>query len=212
MSTPNSNAARNLIDNLRALHQNQDGQTKLKVNLIDHLEHRLLNALERERSGHFTHDGWPTSTTGNGSTGTPTSSVEAAAMAILETTARDQHRDLTHRAARALEDAVVSINTLRAALSSIDDLTRDVGPPVKTCSHCTGKRPANDRIIHATGTVGDRLHHAIALCVDCYGYVTQTARPGSRTGWLPTDAEILQHEERGRWRIHRPEPQTPNPT
>jgi len=211
--TPNATAARNLVDNLRALHQNRDGQTKLAVNLIDHLEHRLLAALARERSGHHVHDGWPTSTTGNGNTtGLPASSVEAAALAILETTARDTHRDLTHRAARALEAAVVAVNTLRAALSSIDDLTRTTGPPVRTCAHCTGQRSGNDRVVHATGTVGDRLERALALCADCYGYVTQTAGPGIRTGWLPSDSEITQHEERGRWRIHRPEPQTPNPT
>lgn len=214
MKTPSATAAKNLFDQLRALHSTKDGNTKLKTNLIDHLELRLLAALERDRTGRLAHDGWPTSTTGNGSSGLPTSSVEAAVVALVDgARPRDHHHELVGRAAGALEDAVVALNTLRSALNSIDDLTKtSVDPKApKTCAHCTDKRLGTNHPIHATGTVGDRLERSIALCAHCYGYVTQTATPGTREGWLPSDAEILQHEERGRWRIRRPELQTQNP-
>ncbi len=203
----NATAAKNLFDQLRALHQNQDGHTKIPARLVDHLEARLLAALERDRTGSLVVDGWPASTTGNGSSGLPTSSVEAAVVSLVDSRQpRDHHRELTRRAAEALEDAVVALNTLRSALASIDDLTKtSVDPKApRTCAHCTGKRGSNDRPVYATSTVADRLDHAIALCSACWHFVEQTAQPGTRAGYLPSDDQIRSHEEKGRWRIRVP--------
>lgn len=201
--TVNATAAKNLFDQLRALDRTRDGKHDIPVPLVTYLERRLLAALERDRTGTLALDGWPTSTTGNGSNGLPTSSVEAAVVARVDSPQpRDYHRALTRRAAGALEDAVVALNTLRSALASIDDLTKTTGPETKTCAHCTGKRgTGNDRGVYATGTVADRLDQPLALCSPCWHYTEQTATAGSQAGHLPSDEQIRDHETRGRWRI-----------
>lgn len=203
---PTATAARHLFDQLRALNGNKDGTVSLKSSrLVDVLEQRMLTALERDRSGTVTVDGWPTSTTGNGGSGTPTSSVEAAVINLVDHPApRDRHRELVVRATQALEDAVVALNVMRSALYSISDLTKtSVDPKTeRTCAHCTNKRgTGNDRPVYATSTVADRLEQAVALCSPCWHFVEQTAKPGTRGGYLPSDEQIRDHEQRGRWRI-----------
>lgn len=199
------NAAKNLFDQLRALHQNKDANVKIPTRLVDWLETRMLAALERDRTGALTVDGWPASTTGSGATGLPTSSVEAAVVSLVDhRQPRDYHHELTLRAARALEDAVIALNTCRSALNSIDDLTKTRVDPEEpqTCAHCTGKRGSNaDRPVYATSTVADRLERSLALCSACWHFVEQTAPAASRAGYLPSDEQIRDHEDRGRWRI-----------
>lgn len=212
---PTELAARHLFDSLRALGRKptSPGLARRDTKLIDSLERRLLEALARDRAGTATADGYPATTSGGFGGNRLTilveddrvtvTAVELAALALVEgSSPRDRHHELTRRAATALEDAVVALNTLTAALASIDDLTSDRGPTPRTCQHCTGKRgKGNDRTVAHRGTVGDRLERTMDLCEACWSFVRRVANPNSRAGYLPTDQQIRDHEERGRWKI-----------
>lgn len=217
---PSDHAARDLCDSLRALNQRPHDKAlaEFDARLIDSIERRLLIALQRDRTGSVIPDGYPTSTGGGRSGGSrtivvpdengqpdrvPVTAIEAAVVALVDgDTPRDRHHDLTVRAVEAIDSAVVALNTCVAALASIDDLVSEKGPAPKTCAHCTSKRgEGSDRPIYATGTVGDRLERSVSLCKHCYGFVEQTARPGTHTGYLPSDDQIRDHEQRGRWRM-----------
>jgi hypothetical protein len=217
---PTAVAVRHLTDSLRAL---GEAPAKGRPLRIDDLEDRLLWAIERDRSGTAVRDGYaPARAIGGGGRGgpvvavddgngvielIPATGVEASVFARIDPddhqVVRDRHHELTARAARAVEDAVVAIQIARSALDSIDDLTKPAGPPApKTCAHCTGKRGAGgDRPIYVRGTVGDRLSRSRTLCAACYWFVWRASDAGSRADILPTDEQITDHELRGRWRI-----------
>lgn len=198
---PTDLAVTHLVDSLRALAlPRAAGHPKR----IDDLETRLKAAIQRDRTGTVVPDGYPTSTgSPGGNGGTTESSTERAACALLERPPRDHHHELTMLAVEQLDTAVVALNRIFAALNSIDDHIGVTTPaPVqRTCSHCTGKRGKNNRVVYATGTVGDRLERSIALCKACYGFVERTAKAGTRDGQLPTDQQIRDHEDRGSWRL-----------
>jgi hypothetical protein len=204
--TPTVVAVQHLTDTLRALgHAPAKGQTRR----IDDLEARLLRAVERDLTGLPLPDGYPARTSGDapgGHGGPVDTSVEASVIFRVDGVdgrpIRDRHHELTARAAKAVEDAVVAVNIAFAALDSIDDLTKASPPAPKTCDHCTGKRgQGGNRPIHVRGTVGDRLARAMALCEACYWFVHRTAAAGSHEGYLPSDEQIRQHEDTGRWRV-----------
>lgn len=202
---PTERAARDLCDSLRALSRRPRATTlaKLDPTLIDSIERRLTAAIRRDGAYPTAPDGYPIRTGGGPAGNGHGSSTETAAVALADgDTPPDRHHDLTARAAQAVEDAVINLNTLITALSAIDGLVTPSDPAPNTCDHCTGKRgPDADRAVHATGTVGDRIERALALCRHCYGFVEQTARPGTRLGYLPADDQIRHHEDTGRWRI-----------
>lgn len=200
MSLPTDIAAQHLFDSVDALWEKPSKGSERR---IDSLRRRFRAALERDRTGSVIPDGYPTNTSGGPVSGVGSSSTERAAVALADgDVVRDRHHDLTVRAAGALEELVVQANILRLALDSIDDLTNDSGPAPKTCAHCTGKRGhGNDRPVAHRGTVGDRLERAMDLCEACWSFVRWSAKPNTRAGYLPTDTQIRDHEERGRWRM-----------
>jgi hypothetical protein len=197
---PTDTALGHLIDGLRSLEQRpKAGQPRR----IDDLEARLLAAVRRDRSGSVVPDGYPTTTGGAGAPNGSDSSTERAALTLVDRPPRDRHHELTALAVTSIEDAILGLNRAVAALNSIDDLTKTTGPPEHTCGHCTDKRgQGNNRPAAHRGTVGDRLERALDLCEACWGFVRQSANPNTRQGQLPTDTQIRDHEDRGRWRIH----------
>lgn len=201
--TPTPVAVQHLVDSLRAL---GEAPAKGQPRRIDDLEARLLRAIERDLAGLPIPDGYPTGNVGGGR-GAPGAAADTSVEAAVigrddERRVRDRHHELTIRAVGAVDDAVVGVQVAFAALASIDDLIKTDGPRRKTCDHCTNKRGnGGNRPIYVRGTVGDRLERAIGLCQACYGFVTQTAAAGSRAGYLPSDEQLRQHEETGRWRI-----------
>lgn len=206
-SLPTPATIGHLIDSLRALGEPPE---RGKPKRIDDLEARLTAAIGRDMTGLPVADGYRT--------GRPRPSpdpddpdavdepdltrVEAAVVARAQGPVIDRHHQLTVRAVGALDQAVVAVQVVFAALRSIDDLI-DTAPPVpKTCDHCTGKRGQGaNRPISVRGTVGDRLDRPLGLCAPCYSFVVQTAKAGTRAGYLPSDDQIRDHEHRGRWRI-----------
>lgn len=212
---PSTVTIRHLVDSLRAL---GEAPVRGQARRIDDLEARLVRAVERDRAGVVGPDGYPAATiTGGGRGGpvvavdadehgpaehVPVTSVEAAVVARAERV-RDHHHELVVGAVRAVDEAVLAVQKAFARLASIDDLTRTGPPAPRTCDHCSAKRgPAGDRPVYVRGTVGDRLARAMALCKACHSFVEQTAPAGSRAGYLASDQQIRDHEERGRWRIH----------
>jgi hypothetical protein len=204
-----------LIDSLRALNEPpKRGQPPR----IDDLEARLVAAIARDLTGLPVVDGYRTGRArphpdldDPDAVDEPTlTAVEAAVLARDQGPVRDRHHQLTVRAVHAIDEAVVAIQVVFAALKSIDELVGTGPPAPKTCDWCTGKRgEGNDRPIYVRGTVGDRLERALGLCNACHGFVCQTAAAGSRAGYLPNDAQIHDHELRGRWKIRAlPHPRT----
>lgn len=189
---PTDTAVRHLIDNLRTL--NRKGH-------LDDLEHQLLDAIRRDRTARPGPDGYPTNTGGGGSAnGSDNSSVETAVIARTNGHPPDPHHDLTTRAAQALEDAVINLNTLHAALASLHDHTRQPAP--RTCQHCTPHLPkGHHRPVHRRGTVGDRLTQALDLCEPCYFYVQRATAAGKGDAELPTAEQIRHHDHTGTWRM-----------
>lgn len=202
---PTTAAVGHLVDSCRALTRKPRDKRLPDLTLADSIERRLAAAVNRDRSGSVVPDGFPAGTLGGGGGQRGNAStVEAAVLALAQGVAgRDRHHELTVLAVQSLEATVENAQRCLSALASLDDLVSDtVAPTVRTCSHCTGKRgPDSDRSVYATGTVGDRLERSIALCDACYGFVTQTAPAGSHTGYLPSEQQIADHEQRGRWRI-----------
>lgn len=203
-SLPKPVAVGHLVASLRALNEPaKRGQSPR----IDDLEARLVAAIHRDLTGLPVVDGYRT--------GRPRpapdvddwdepalTTVEAAVVARDQGLVRDRHHQLAVRAVHALDQAVVAVQTVFAALASIDDLVGTVSVAPKTCDHCTGRRgEGNDRPVAVRGSVGGRLDRSLGLCAACYGFVTQTAPAGSEAGYLPTDAQIRDHEHRGRWKI-----------
>lgn len=210
-------AVQHLLDSLRKLGEPTEKGRPLR---IDELERDLLGAIERDQTGYPTLDGYAAGVGGGRAGGrtiavddeagrpdaVPVTSVEGTVLDRLEPDnprrMRDHHHDLTAKAVRAVSAAVVAIQTAFGALASIDDLVDTAPPAPKTCDHCTDKRGlGGNRRIYVRGTVGDRLGHAVSLCEPCYEFVRQVALPGTRLGYLPSDVQILEHEQRGRWRI-----------
>lgn len=211
---PTPVALQHLTDRLRALGEPPE---KGKPRRIDDLETRLQRAVRRDLAGLPTPDGYATRTGGGRSGGrtitvddeqgqpdaVPVTSVEGALIDRADWhRTRDRHHELTVRAVEAVDCAVVAIHTAFSALASIDDMVNTAPPAPRTCDHCTDKRGrGGNRPIYVRGTVGDRLERAMSLCEACYEFVRQVALPGSRRGYLPSDLQILEHEQRGRWRI-----------
>ncbi|HMG43956.1 MAG TPA: hypothetical protein VK611_21665 [Acidimicrobiales bacterium] len=219
---PTTVSIQRLTETLRAL---GEAPAKGQPRRIDDLEARLVRAVQRDGTGVSVPDGYPTGTLGGGGRGGPVVAVEAdengpadvVAVTSVEGTViariepderavrqlRDRHHELTVRAVQAVDSAVAGVQRAFGALASLDDLLKTGPPAPKTCDHCTRKRGKGwDRPIYATGTVGDRLERAKALCEACHSFVRQTAAAGSRAGYLPSDKQISDHEQRGRWRIH----------
>jgi hypothetical protein len=211
---PTTVSIQRLTETLRAL---GEAPARGKPRRIDDLEARLVRAVERDRTGVSVPDGYPTGTLGGGGRGGPVvavdadehgpadvvslTSVEATVIARAEQV-RDRHHELTVRAVQAVDAAVAGVQRAFGALASLDDLLKTGPPAPKTCDHCTGKRrKGGDRPIYVRSTVGDRLERAKALCQACHDFVRQSAAAGSRAGYLPSDKQILDHEDRGRWRI-----------
>lgn len=206
---PTPVALQHLTDSLRAL---GEPPAKGKPRRIDDLEQRLHRAVERDLAGLPTPDGYPATTSGGRAGGrtivvdddhVPVTSVEGAVIDRDDRRrTRDRHHELTVKAVTAVDAAVVHLQTAFAALASIDDLINTAPPAEKTCDHCTDKRgQGGNRPVYVRGTVGDRLERALSLCEACYEFVRQVALPGTRGGYLPSDVQILEHEQRGRWRI-----------
>jgi len=190
-----------LTDGLRALGRPPRDRILAAIDrtLLESIERRLAQAVTRDRTGRIERDGYPTSTLGNGAhSSTPGSRTETAALSRPQ---RDTHHDLTALAVASLTEAVTALGKLSSALASIDQLTTIIPSP-RTCQACEGKRPlGGDQVVAHRGTVGDRLTQAIDLCSFCYHAVEQTAKPGSRAGHIPTEEQILWHDQRGRWRF-----------
>lgn len=172
--------------------------------VYDEIERRLSIALRRDLSGSVLPDGWPAATevgrTGRGGS----SSVERAMLVLIgeDPCPADRHRQLTRRAMNRLLAAVSAVEACVAALDSIDELVGDASQSQRTCEICTGKRGmGGDRPIAHRGTVGDRLERAVDACDRCYQFITRSAAPASRAGYLPTDEQIRRNEEHGRWRM-----------
>lgn len=197
---PTDSAIDHLLESLRKLSQApRTGQPRR----IDSIETRLRAAVRRDRTGTVAPDGYPAGGSGGNSNGhTNGSTTERAALALVESRFQDRHHDLTALAVAKLDGIVAGLQHLIAALDAIDDLTRTTGPAARHCAHCEGKRgEGNDLPVAHRGTVGDRLERAIDLCKPCYSFVERTAAAGTHTGYLPTDAQIRDHEARGRWRM-----------
>lgn len=202
---PTPVAVEHLFDGLRSLNRRPNTPTLAQRDskLVDSLQRRMLAALERDRTGTVTPDGYPSVTGGGGSRWNGSSSTERAAVALADgDTGRDWHHELLERATTALNSAVTNLNTLRAALDSLDDLTSDAPPAPRTCQHCTAHLPkSHARVVHRRGTVGDRLTVALDLCEPCYLFVWRSTRPGSQAGLLPDGDQIRHHDETGKWRV-----------
>ena len=185
------------IDAIRALYK-KDKRYPDRTRL-DALERRILRAYRRNNTGTAQRDGYPTTTLGGTYTRTNGSSVEAQALAPP---IRDRHHELTVRAVDQIEQIVTYGIWLEMTLDAIEALTNDQGPAPRTCAACTGHRllGGNQAVSHR-GTVGNRLSRAVDLCEPCYGYVTQTADPGTHAGRLPTPVDIASHDRTGRWRL-----------
>lgn len=215
---PGPVAVQHLLDSLRAL---GEPPAKGQPRRVEDLERRLMDAVRRDLAGSPRPDGYPAGVGGGRGGGrtitvddeagqpdaVPVTSVEGTVLERVEPDrpgrARDRHHELTVKAVRSVNAAVVAIQTAVGALASIDELVDTAPPAPKTCDHCTDKRgKGGNRPVHVRGTVGDRLERAISLCESCYEFVRQVAAPGTRLGYLPDDVQILDHETRGRWRIH----------
>lgn len=176
-----------------------------------------MRAVERDLAGLPTPDGYPSATSGGRSGGrtidvddeagrpdkVPVTSVEGAVIDRDDhKRTRDRHHELTVKVVQAVDAAVVHLQTAFAGLASIDDLVNTAPPAPRTCDHCTDKRGrGGNRPVYVRGTVGDRLERALSLCEACYEFVRQVALPGTRGGYLPSDLQVLEHEQRGRWSI-----------
>lgn len=189
---PTDTAVRHLIDSLRTLS---------RKGTLDDIEHQLLDAIRRDRTARPGPDGYPTTTGGgNGSGHSDSSSVENAVIARENGHPPDPHHALTRRAAQALEDAVVNLNTLNSALINLNAHTTTQAP--RTCQHCTPHLPkGHHRPVHRRGTVGDRLGQALDLCEPCYFYVQRATTAGRGDAEMPTPEQIRQHDNTGTWRM-----------
>lgn len=214
---PTETSIRHLCDSLRTLAKiPKGGRNRTELDL---LEARLIHAVDRDRTGSPVPDGYPRGTlggTGGGPTITapdeaglpdvvPATAVEVVGIALADgDVERDRHHELTVRAVEDVERAIIHLNSARAALASIDDLTRTATSPGReaTCAHCTPHLPdANARPVHRRGTVGDRLLVATDLCEPCYFFVLRSADAGSRAGALPTPEQIAHHDRTGTWKL-----------
>lgn len=174
---------------------------------FDRLERRMVQLVElARRHGTASPDGWPASTLGGGPHSTD-SRTETAALALAdpEHRLRDVVHEQTERAWVHLQEAS---SHLQAAQNALDAVDQHLDPKdlnaAPTCESCTGKRgrkKGDDNPVAHTGTVGDRLPHAAALCSDCWRFVEQSAKAGTHAGYLPTEGQIRDHEQRGRWKV-----------
>jgi len=163
------------------------------------IEARIGSALDREKAGTNKRVGWPASTTGSDGGSGGKSAASSTELAVIGRARKDHHRELMLAAVEDISKIHKAVTDLKGRLDSIDDLTK-TEVDKRICECCGGKRTPDSSVEHR-GTVGDRLTHVIDLCKDCYQFVTQTANPGSRKGYLPSDKQISDHERRGRWQV-----------
>lgn len=187
MSNPSAAQARDLIKQIRRL-ELPDGEHGWTA-----LERILLTALQCDKTGTITIDGYPTSTMPGGGNGGGLTSVEAAVETLVfGRPERDQLRDHLVHALDFLDEAVRSVGAFANRLTAIDRL---VTPPASRTKHCEGCLPAG--IQHSWdhyGDVGQRLDKPLQLCSEVYQFVV-------RNGRLPSEEELRKHATTGRWRL-----------
>jgi hypothetical protein len=191
-----------LCAQLRALGERRGGLT-----LVDSMRGQLLAAIERERAGTTRPDGWPSAIGPGGDAARrqlPSPAERAAERRAAGAYEPDRHRQLTLGAIEALGSAVAAVWSLRCRLDALEALRGTQAPIRQTCAACTGlRRLTGDKLVHRRSAVGDRLPAPVGLCRSCYGYVERSFEAGSRSGRIPTAAEVRNHDERGTWAIRQ---------
>lgn len=177
------------------------------------LQRRLRRALERDQAGAPVADGYPTSSLGGGGSGAGGVSrpTENALLGHYQVDpldpdgpgywvpARDEVRDLTRSALRAIEDAASNLALARKKLDQLDVLTGITGAasldtePCESCARADGPdgKPLYSPMYRFTTL--DRLSRKWRLCQWCYDHVRNK-------GHLPEVERIVAYHDGRRQR------------
>ena len=187
---------------------------------------RLANI---DATGRNDHDGYPTTTPGNGATGggrgrhitvhdergepdeVSVTSVEQAALARLETREADPVHQLTRSTLQALTRAADALNAVEANLRRFENLRSTAqledAPQCHVANVMYGL-PYDmawepHRATDFAGYLAQPWNEPRKVCRFVYDF-TRRSQPGSWTHRLPTKEEMLQYLERGTVRMHEP--------
>lgn len=180
-------------------------------------------------TGRNDHDGYPTTTPGNGATGggrgrhitvpdehgqpdeVSVTSVEQAALCRLEARQPDPVHQLARSTVQALTRAADALNAVEANLRRFDNLRSTAEltevPQCHVASTMYGLPYDTSWEPHVTtqfaGYLAQPWDEPRKVCRFVYDF-TRRAQPGSWTHRLPTKDEMLQYLERGTVRMHEP--------
>lgn len=166
MSMPTERQVRDLFTTLRAF---AVPTGKPPTSRLDDLEHRLITALTRDRSGATAIDGYPTSTLGDGRGGDITGGGTTANRAFTKEQ-HDKIHEHTQQAIASLTEAAGHLAVIERRLDLIDTISTPT-PAADTAG--TGSCQACDE--HCPGTGEDRLRSG--FCPACFKAWCRAGRP-----------------------------------
>lgn len=168
MSLPTERQIRDLFTTLRAF---ATPTGKPPTSRLDDLEHRLLRALIRDRTGTNTIDGYSANTSSDGRGGSELTSVESAAnRTTFGKVELDKIHEHTFHAVTFLYEAAGNLGALAHRLDAIDELS---APTPKADTAGTGYCQACGT--HCSGAGDDRLRSG--YCNPCRMAWDRAGRP-----------------------------------